>query len=130
MHRQHSSKIRFSLLSAALLVGLITAPARADHADNAADHADNAIVPIAAGVVLGAMLYHGHGHHSHYSKRYGHYSGYRQHGYGHQGYRQHRGNRHGNGQRSSGSRSHSSSYGGYSRRSGRDDYRHQSRRKH
>ena len=136
MNRRHTNKISISLLSALLLTGLVANPAQADHSEHAdsadsTSNANNVLVPIAVGVVLGSMIYHGHGHHYQYSKRrYGHYSthhrhaqnrhGYARRGYGHNGY----------GRGGYGHKSHSSSYGGYSRRSGQDGNKHQSRRKH
>ena len=146
MNRRHIIKTSISLLSALLLTGLAVNPAQADHSEHAdsadnTSNANNVLVPIAVGVVLGSMLYHGHGHHYQYSKRrYGHYSahhrhdqsrhGYARHGYARRGYAR-RGNGHkGYGHGGYGHKSHSSSYGGYSRRSGQDGNKHQSRRKH
>jgi len=146
MNRRHIIKTSISLLSALLLTGLAVNPAQADHsehADSAANtsNANNVLVPIAVGVVLGSMLYHGHGHHYQYSKRgYRHYSahhrydqgghGYAQRGYARRGYARRGYGHKGYGHGGYGHKSHSSSYGGYSRRSAHDGNKHQSRRKH
>ena len=125
MNGRHQKKIYISLLSALLLMGLVVNPARAEHTEHT-NNTGNVIVPIAVGVVLGSMLYHGHGHHYQYSKRhYGHYSGHRRHGYHQRGY-----SRHGYGRSRYGHKSHNSSYGGYSRRSGHGGYKHQSKSRH
>jgi hypothetical protein len=136
MNRRHTNKISISLLSALLLTGLVANPAQADHSEHvdsadSTSNANNVLVPIAVGVVLGSMLYHGHGHHYQYSKRrYGHYSAHHRHDQGRHGYAR-RGYAHnGYGRGGYGHKSHSSSYGGYSRRSGQDGNKHQSRRKH
>ena len=136
MNRRHTNKISISLLSALLLTGLLVNSAQADHsehADSADDNsnANNVLVPIAVGVVLGSMLYHGHGHHYQYSKRrYGHYSAHHRHDQGRHGYARRGYGHNGYGRGGYGHKSHSSSYGGYSRRSAHDGNKHQSRRKH
>jgi hypothetical protein len=128
MNRRHTSKISISLLSALLLTGLVANPARADHSEHSdnTNNANNVLVPIAVGVVLGSMLYHGHGHHYQYSQhRYGHYSPDRRYSQGYHGY-----GRRGSGHSRYGHKSHSSSYGGYSRRSGHGGNKHRSKPKH
>ena len=63
----HSKKLKISLISVLLVLGLATGPVQASH-----NH--NVLAPLAAFVVLGSLLRHNHGHDYHYSKRrYGHY---------------------------------------------------------
>ena len=107
-----------SLLSVLFVTGLLAGPAQANH-----DHETNVILPLATGIVLGSILFHGHNHQQYYAKRrYGHHSGYSRHDYSHRGYKQH---------------ARSRSYGGHSRRSGHSGYqpghggkKHHSKRKH
>ena len=90
---QRSNKLKVSLISALLVVGLAAGSARADH-----DHqSGNVIAPLATLLVLGSLLHHNHGYEYKYSKRY----------YGHSGHHGHRHNH----------RTRSYSYEGYKRKS-------------
>ncbi len=103
MIRQHFSKRSISLLSALLVLGLVVKPAQADHYDDV-------FVPLAAGIVLGSIFYHGHRHHHQYSKHRHEY-------YGHSGHHGHHYSR----------RAYSTGHGGYSRKSHSRGYSRKSR---
>ncbi|MCZ6724175.1 MAG: hypothetical protein O6938_09625 [Gammaproteobacteria bacterium] len=103
MIRQHFNKMSISLLSALLVLGLVVQPAQADHYDDV-------IVPLAAGIVLGSIFYHGHRHHHQYSKQRHGYYGHS----GHHGYQNRR-------------RAYSTGHGGYSRKSHSRGYSRKSR---
>jgi len=90
---QHSNKLKVSLISALLVVGLAAGPAQADH-DH---HGGNVIAPLATLLVLGSLLHHNHGYGYKYSRR----------NYGHSGHYGHRHNH----------RARSYSYEGYNRKS-------------
>ena len=78
MEKQHGNKIKVLLVSALLVVGLMSGTARADH-----DHSDNLIAPLAGLLVLGALLNHNHNYYKRSRRHYGHYGHNHGHRYGH-----------------------------------------------
>lgn len=92
MIRRYYKQSSILLAGALLMLGLVAKPAQAHYNDDV-------LVPLAAGVVLGAIFYHGRRHHDHYSK---HRHGY----YGHSGHYRHQYRR----------RAYSTGHGGYSRK--------------
>ena len=99
MEKQTSNKIRVLLVSALLVVGLMSGTARADH-----EHSDNLIAPLAGFLILGALLNNNH-HYYRSNRHYGHYG--------------HRARNHGYRARNYGHRARNYSSEGYSRRSKR-----------
>jgi len=90
---QRSNKLKVSLISALLVVGLAAGPVQADHEHQSG----NVIAPLATLLVLGSLLHYNQGYEYKYSKR--------RYGYG-----QHYGHRHSH-------RARSYSYEGYNRKS-------------
>lgn len=88
MEKQHGNKIKVLLVSALLVVGLMSGPVRADH-----EHSDNVIAPLAGLLILGALLNHNHNYYKgsrryygHNGHRHGHHQGHRAHSYSTEGY--------------------------------------------
>ncbi len=84
MEKQHGNKIKVLLVSALLVVGLMSGTARADH-----EHSDNLIAPLAGLLVLGALLNHNHNYYKRSGRHYGHYGhrqGHRAQSYSTEGY--------------------------------------------
>jgi len=103
MIRRYSKQSSILPPGALLMLAVVANPAQAHYNDDV-------LVPLAAGVVLGAIFYHGHRHLDHYSK---HRHGY----YGHSGDYGHQYRR----------RAYSKSHGGYSRKSHSRGYGQKSR---
>ena len=76
---QHGKKIKVSLISTLLLLGLAAGPVQANHDD----HNGNVLAPLATLLVLGSLLKLNQGYEYKYSQRRYRYSGYRGH-YRHQ----------------------------------------------
>jgi hypothetical protein len=96
---RHDKKLKVSLISALLVLGLAAGPVQANHDD----HDANVLAPLATILVLGSLLKLNQGYEYRYSNRR----------YGHSGHYGHRHNH----------RSRSYSYEGYNRKSKRI-YRH------
>ena len=101
MEKQHGNKIKVLLVSALLVVGLMSGSARADH-----EHSNNVIAPLAGLLVLGALFSHNHNYHKRSKRYYGHK--------GHYGHYGHSGRNHGH-------RARSYSSEGYGRKSKRSE---------
>lgn len=99
---RHGKKLKVSLISALLVLGLAAAPVQANHDD----HNGSVLAPLAAILVLGSLLKLNQGYEYKYSRPRYRYSGY----YGHYGHRHSH-------------RARSYSYEGYNRGS-RRIYRH------
>lgn len=76
---QPGKKLKISLISTLLVVGLAAGPVRADHDD----HRANLLAPLAAFIVLGSLFKHNYGHDHNYSRHRHGYSGRRHNGHRH-----------------------------------------------
>ena len=87
MEKQPSNKFKVILVSALLVAGLMSSPARADH-----EHSNNVIAPLAGLLVFGALLNRNHNYYKRSKRYYGRYGhsgrnqGHRARSYSSEGY--------------------------------------------